>query len=100
MFFNIVKIYQSTQAVLNLSLIHIYCIRYRMELDIFQNSVYYFTVNVQVYNIDVRCVYQVTESFGGHGEVSSYGQAVFVFLHSVQYTRNTIVPVSYTHLLC
>ena len=67
------------------------CIRYRMELDIFQNSVYYFTVNVQVYNIDVRCVYQVTESFGGHGEVSSYGQAVFVFLYSIQYTRNTIV---------
>ena len=48
-------------------------------------------LHVDFYQIDVRCVYQVTESFGGHGEVSSYGQAVFVFLHSIQYTRNTIV---------
>ena len=64
-----------------------------MELNIFQDSVYFFAVDNQVYYVDVRSINQITKTFVRHCEVN-------YFITSVKYARYTTVFTNFFQSSC
>ena len=61
---------------------------YRVELNIFQDSVYFFAIDIQIYYVNVRSINQVTKTFVSHCKVNN-------FTSSVKYTRHTTVLTNF-----